>query len=181
MLNEKEGLSSADELKVRIRKTVWRNVAAVSAFGLFVLALGSTVHPASWDAFCRIFQQVCVSLAGVIVIWLAFTETHRQTQRFSRIRLWEIGLVAGGALLVLLGFALWPSGEAAEVCIDEGLRPVAALSACAVGILLIVVAFAMALKGTVKILSLYRRAKTGTDETDLQALCNEIERVNRQS
>lgn len=89
MLNEKEGLSSADELEVRIRKTVWRNVAAVSAFGLFVLASGSTVHPASWDAFCRIFQQVCVSLAGVIVIWLAFTETHRQTQRFSRIRLRE--------------------------------------------------------------------------------------------
>lgn len=181
MLNEKEGLSSADELKVRIRKTVWRNTAAVSAFGLCVLALASSVHLASWDAFCRIFQQVCFGLAVVIVFLLAFGEVLLKTERFSRVRLWEMGLAAGGALLLLLGYALWPSGDTAEVCIDEGLRPMAALSACLVGILMMVVSFGLALKGTIKILSLYRRAKTGTDVTELKALCAEIERVNRES
>ena len=160
---------------------MWRNVAVVSAFGLCVLALASSVHPVSWDAFCRIFQQVCLGLAVVIVFVQAFGEALLKTEQLSRVRLWEMGLAAGGALLVLLGYGLWPTGDNSAVGWNEGILPVAALSACCVGILMMVVSFGMALKGTIRILRLYHYAKTGTDETELKALCDEIERVNRES
>ena len=171
----------AARVREKIRKSVKDDAVNLVAMALLVVALASCVHPVEWSAFCHALQFVCCTGAIALLFWNNFHQLVEFLNETRGGRRREYLFSIAGALLLMAGYGLMLLGAYSPVdWLKQGCQ-IVGLALIAVAILAFVAVLMVLARTTWRMFRIYRRVRTCEDETELQALSDEIERLKKES
>ena len=171
----------AARVREKIRQSVKTNAVNLAALALLVVTLASCVHPANWAAFCHVLQFVCFTGALALLFWNNFHQLVEFLNETRGGRRREYQFSVAGGLLLLPGYGLLLLGAYSPVdWLKQGCQ-IVGLALIAVAILAFVVVLIVLTQTTWRMFRIYRRVRATDDEAELQALSDEIERLNKES
>ena len=183
MSKTEEALAAECAARVRekVRQSVKDDAVNLAAMALLVVALASCVHPTDWAAFCHVLQFVCVIGAVALLFWNNFHQLVEFLNETRGGRRREYLFSIAGALLLMAGYGLMLLGAYSPVdWLKQGCQ-IVGLALIAVAILAFVVVLIVLARTTWRMFRIYRRVRATDDEAELQALSDEIERLNKES
>ena len=171
----------AARVREKIRKSVKDDAVNLAAMALLVVALASCVHPVGWTAFSHVLQFVCCTGAIALLFWNNFHQLVEFLNETRGGRRREYLFSIAGALLLMAGYGLMLLGAYSPVdWLKQGCQ-IVGLALIAVAILAFVVVLIVLARTTWRMFRIYRRIRVTDDEAELQALSDEIERLNKES
>ena len=171
----------AARVREKVRQSVKDDAVNLAAMALLVVALASCVHPVGWTAFCHVLQFVCCTGAIALLFWNNFHQLVEFLNETRGGRRREYLFSIAGALLLMAGYGLMLLGAYSPVdWLKQGCQ-IVGLALIAVAILAFVVVLIVLARTTWRMFRIYRRIRVTDDEAELQALSDEIERLNKES
>ena len=171
----------AANIKTRMRQEIKANMANIAACGLGIVAFVSFLFPENWESFGHVLRGFCFIGALALVFLVVFQRLIADLKKLRGGERRETVLCVTAGLVLLVGTgALVLASYSPDDRLAFALRLVG-LILFAFEIAALTWAFALRARDTWRIVRIYRKLKATDDKAELKALCDEIDRINKES